>query len=114
MFQHPLISLGGNVSPHRGQNLSAMMKPVYVSVEHKPQAEVLAYAMLHSMSNGSYVTSSLLNQLDSRDHSDANLKLSTMTTVNADLATDEYNALRVRGFYSKDRHPIFQDRKSVV
>ena len=31
-----------------------------------------------------------------------------MTTVNADLATDEYYALRVRGFYSKDRHPIFQ------
>ena len=82
--------------------------PVYVSVEHKPEVEVLAYAMLDSMSNGSYVTSTLLNQLDSRDHSDANLKLSTMTTVNADLATDEYYDLRVRGFYSKDRHPIFQ------
>ena len=81
------------------QNTTAIV-PVWISHSSNPEKEVLAYAMLDTQSDSSFVLDSIVDDLGI-DGVPVNLKLSTMATDHGELfESQKIRGLTVRGYRS--------------
>ena len=90
------------VMSDKAGSLTSMVVPVYVSSLESPSHEVLAYALLDTMSDTTFIAEGISREL--RTSSDpATLRLTTMTNQNAAISCRKFSSLVVRGFNSDKR-----------
>ncbi|XP_030834543.1 uncharacterized protein LOC115921321 [Strongylocentrotus purpuratus] len=94
-------------------DLTSMIVPVYLSSTERPDKEVLVYALLDSMSNTTFLSEDVGQDLDVQSQP-ATLSLTTLTDE-ISISTFKYDNLRVRGFYSSEkiRLPSTFTRQSI-
>lgn len=74
--------------------------PVLVSSKSEPQREVLTYALLDTQSDSTFILEDIVTELNV-DTQSVQLKLSTMTAVDAVIASEIVNGLQICGLTSE-------------
>ncbi len=93
---------------HKGRSMcmiqgstSSMIVPVYVSHEQEPKKEILAYALLDTQSDTTFILDETLKQL-AAPSTETTLKLSTMTNTSR-IKSQRAKNLMIRGMKSEER-----------
>jgi hypothetical protein len=81
------------------KSLSTAIVPVWVSSTDNPQNEVLVYALLDSMSDLCFILDETSDKLQA-NHSNASLKLGTMSSLETRISCRKFSNLQVRAFNS--------------
>ena len=98
-------SEGGSATAHANRTATHMAKstmivPVWLGHKDHPKKEVLVYALLDTQSDTTFVTESVLEELQVAGERTA-LQLSTMTVKNARIESMKVKGLQVRGLDSE-------------
>ena len=90
-------SEGESPTPQR----TTMIVPVYISSEHRPEKEVLTYALLDTQSHVTFIAEELCETLQAPFY-DVTMHLNTMTSENKLVQAKAVNDLRIRAIDSEE------------
>ncbi|XP_013394628.1 uncharacterized protein LOC106162063 [Lingula anatina] len=92
---------------------TSMIVPVWLSHTSEPEKECLVYALLDTQSDTTFVSDSVVKDLDMTG-TPTNLRLSTMTT-SATIKTNRMTGLQIRGYRNDEKImlPVTYTRKSI-
>ncbi|XP_070206095.1 uncharacterized protein [Littorina saxatilis] len=88
------------LSGQKHGSLTSMIIPVFLSSKSNPQKEQLVYALVDTMSDSTFVTENVVNDLQA-PCKPAKLRLTTLTNNSALITCKKFTDLQVRGFHSR-------------
>ena len=110
----PITACASNNHLNNTPRKSSMVLPVYISHTNNPGKEIMAYAMLDSQSDASFITDNTAKALGLCG-SETRLSLSTMTANNKIVKCQRFENLVIRGLNGNLKIPLPQvySRKTI-